>query len=144
MSQRWLAGSCLPLQGPEVAPSHQLHSQDELLISVVALPQLPRSGFCLCTRESCSVGAPSTTGDVSGSRGPALMPSCVAGNEFTLYSVLPIPAGLTGRRRCCRLQLHTLVPLIPDKNPARGAANTTRPLFLAWKASKLVLWGVGR
>lgn len=33
-------------------------------------------------------------GDVSASRGPALMPSCTAVDEFTLYSVLSTPAGL--------------------------------------------------
>lgn len=43
------------------------------------------------------------------------MPSCVAGNESTLYSLLSIPAGLTGWWRCCHLQLHALVLLIPDK-----------------------------
>lgn len=35
-----------------------------------------------------------TVGDVSASRGPALMPSCTAVDEFTLYSVLSTPAGL--------------------------------------------------
>lgn len=98
-----LAGSCLPLQGPEVDPSHQASQPGRAAnftggIAPAAL--LGKTlGFCWCTRESCSAGAPSTTGDVSVSRGPALMPSCVAGNEFTLYSVLSIPAGLAAHRR---------------------------------------------
>lgn len=105
---------------PEVDPSHQASQPGgaaNFSRGTAPAALLGKTlGFCLCTRESCFAGAPSTTGDVSVSRGPALMPCCVAGNEFTLYSMLSIPAApLTGGRRCCPLQLHTLVPLIPDK-----------------------------
>lgn len=133
---------------PEVDPSHQASQPGRAAnFSRGTAPATllgKTLGFCLCTRESCSAGAPSTTGDVSVSRGPALMPSCVAGDESTLYSLLSIPAGLTALPRS-----QEMLPFAaphpaasnPGQNPARGAANTTRPLFLAWKASKLVLLG---
>lgn len=101
------------------------------------------------------MSTPSTAGDISVSRGPALMPSCVAVNEFTLYSALSTPAELTALR-CSQAYIDAAICSAPSaglphpgasnpgQNPGSGATNTTRPLFLAWKASKLVLWGVGR
>lgn len=102
---------------PKVEPSHQASQPGRAAnFSCGTAPATllgKTLGFCLCTRESCFAGALSATGDVSVSRGPALMPSCVAGDEFTLYSLLSIPAGPRALPR--HLQLHTLVPLIPDK-----------------------------
>lgn len=114
MSQKRLAGSCLPLQGPEVDPSHQPSQPGGAANFSAGTGPAALPGFCWCTRQSCSVGAPSTTGDVSGSRGPALMPSCVAGNEFPLYSVLSIPAGPGADRQ---------EEMLPFAAPHPGASN---------------------
>lgn len=82
---------------PEMDPSHQASQPGRAANFSRGTAPAALLGkmleFCLCTRESCFASALSTTGDVSVSRGPALMPSCVAGNEFTLYSMLSIPAG---------------------------------------------------
>lgn len=86
------------------------------------------------------MNAPSTTGDVSASRGPALMPSCMAVNEFSLYSTLPAPAEPRAPLRSqaygdaaicstCSARLPHPGASNPGQNPGRGAANTTRPLF---------------
>lgn len=101
------------------------------------------------------MSAPSTTGDVSVSKGPALMPPCVAVNEFALYPALSTPAEPRAPH-CFQACIDAAICSAPSarlphtgasnpgQNPGRGAANTTRPLFLAWKASKPVLWGAGR
>lgn len=78
----------LPLQGPGFPRwirAIRLHSQDELLISVMALPPLPalKDAGVLFYAQGIRVSV---------SKGPVLMPSCVAVNEFALYSALSTPA----------------------------------------------------
>lgn len=93
-----------------------------------------------------------TMGDVSASRGQALMPSCMTVNEFTLYSALFIPAGLelvlltahTDAAICSAPSARLPHPVL--LNPDRlgcGVAHTMRPLFLGCTASDLLLWAVG-
>lgn len=82
------------------------------------------------------------------------MPSCMAVNEFALYSALPTPAELralhceqayTDAAVCsaCSAGLPHPGASNSGQNLGHGGENTMRLLFLACTASELVLWGVG-